>query len=165
MKLLAQSPTSSRSTSPSRSASPRYVYFTITASVSNVTLLGGLDSFGAKIVPATGALVAVGTSGSALGDEQGTSIAVDASTNIYLAEIYENTMNMDYRGGVYNVTAGGSTDFILARYDQTAFGADATAQATSFIFRRYTSVCFCWCRNEYQCGLLPVLITCQNLMQ
>lgn len=87
------------------------------ASSSTLTSAGGFDLFFGKYTSA-GALVWANKTGSANNDIA-VSIAVDASSNVYVAGAYTLTADFDFSAGVMNKTSLGGFDIFVGKYTST----------------------------------------------
>ena len=81
----------------------------------NLTSTGGSDIFISKL-DANGNFVWAKQMGET-GNDQGLSITVDASGNIYTTGIFRNTVDFDPGAGVYNLTAVVSNDVFISKLD------------------------------------------------
>ena len=87
------------------------------AGSSNLTSNGNYDIFFAKYAPNGNFIWANGMGGTSI--DQGNSIAIDESGNIYVAGNFKYTVDFDPGIGTFNLTAGGSTgsdDIFIAKY-------------------------------------------------
>jgi hypothetical protein len=78
----------------------------------NVTSNGGKDAFILKLSP-VGDFLSVGTFGSVLGNDNATSIFVDASNNQYITGSFTNTTDFDFGPSTYTLTSVVGTAYIL----------------------------------------------------
>jgi hypothetical protein len=85
------------------------------AGVTNLTSAGSLDVYVQKM-DANGNLLWAKRMGGTQGD-QGGSIAVDASGNVYVASIFAGTADFDPGAGIFNLTALGLHDMYLLKLD------------------------------------------------
>jgi len=85
------------------------------AGISNLTSIGILDAYFAKY-DNDGNLVWAKSIGGNSGD-QGRSIVVDNSGNVYLTGSFNNTVDFDPGAGTTNLTSEGASDVFFAKYD------------------------------------------------
>ena len=94
------------------------------AGVSNLTSAGGYDIFVSKL-DASGNFVWVKGMGG-VSDEEGHSIAIDLSGNVYTAGEFLATVDFDPGVGVANLTSAGSSDIFLVKLSMDNFRSKAT---------------------------------------
>ncbi|MEO5350176.1 MAG: SBBP repeat-containing protein, partial [Magnetococcus sp. YQC-3] len=85
--------------------------------VSNLTSAGGWDIFIQKL-DASGNLMWAKRAGAQSGD-QGYSLKVDDTGNVYLTGYFQNTVDFDPGEGVTNLTSEGSTDIFIQKLDSS----------------------------------------------
>lgn len=85
------------------------------AGVANITGAGGNDIFIAKY-DGSGNYVYAKTMGST-GNDNGNSLAVDGSGNVYVTGAFQGTADFDPEAGVVNLTSAGGNDIFVAKYD------------------------------------------------
>ncbi len=83
----------------------------------NLISVGDKDIFLAKYDAEGNYVYAIGFGGSS--DEQGKSVAIDASGNAYLTGIFKGTADFDPGAGTSNLTSAGDFDIFLAKYNAT----------------------------------------------
>jgi hypothetical protein len=84
-------------------------------STANLTSAGNGDVFVAKYDASGNYVYAKNIGGS--GTENGNSIKVDASGNIYITGVFSSTVDFDPGAGTVNLTSAGSQDIFIAKYD------------------------------------------------
>ena len=84
--------------------------------VSNVISAGYVDAFVVKLNAATGAFI-WGKSIGGLGFQQVSSLKINASGNIFMTGVFEQTTDFDPTGTTYNLTSYGSTDIFKMEWN------------------------------------------------
>jgi hypothetical protein len=85
------------------------------AGIANFTSIGLDDVFICKLDASGNYVWAQSFGGSSY--ENGSSIAIDASSNVYVAGYFQGTVDFDPSAGVYNVTSAGSIDVFIHKLD------------------------------------------------
>jgi hypothetical protein len=106
-----------------------------TANLSNA---GNFDVMYGKYAASNGAHLASFGAGQSL-EEQGTSVAVDAASNVYLAGSFSDAIDLDPIGNTAVRTAVGPRDGFFAKYSQSS---EPTAQPTGTTFSSITGYGF-----------------------
>ncbi len=91
--------------------------FNPTGTTTNLTSAGSVDIFFAKY-DSSGSLKWAKSAGGTSSDE-GYSIAVDGSGNVYLTGYFNGTADFDPSGGTTNLTSAGGDDIFFAKYDSS----------------------------------------------
>lgn len=86
------------------------------AGTANLTAVGGNDIYVNKL-DASGNYVWARSAGSTDFNERGNGVTVDASGNVYFTGGFHSVADFDPGAAVNNLTAGGSGDIFLAKYD------------------------------------------------
>lgn len=95
------------------------------AGIVNLTSLGGNDIFLAKFDGSGTYAWAVGMGGT--GTDQGLSVSLDASNNVYFTGSFRSTVDFDPSISVSNLTSAGSADIFVAKF--TSAGAHTWSRA------------------------------------
>jgi hypothetical protein len=89
--------------------------FDPSAGVFNLTSAGSVDIFVSKLDASGNFVWAKAMGGTSI--DQATSIAVDASNNVYTTGYFYNTADFDPSAGVANLTSAGSGDIFVSKLD------------------------------------------------
>ncbi|HMJ67501.1 MAG TPA: T9SS type A sorting domain-containing protein [Cyclobacteriaceae bacterium] len=108
------------------------------AGTANLTNAGDYDVMYGKYAASNGAHLASFGAGQTF-EEQGTSVAVDASSNVYLAGVFSDAIDLDAIGNTAVKTAAGPRDGFFAKYSQSS---EPTAQPTNPVFSSITGYGF-----------------------
>ncbi|HET6991335.1 MAG TPA: SBBP repeat-containing protein, partial [Bacteroidia bacterium] len=81
----------------------------------NFTSAGGEDIFLTKLSASGNLLWAEQFGGTS--DDEGTSVSIDGSGNVYIAGTFSNVVDFDPGPGVYNLTSAGAYDIFVAKLD------------------------------------------------
>lgn len=86
------------------------------AGVFNLIAVGGADIFISKL-DASGNFVWAKTMGGTGATDQGKSIKVDASNNVYITGFFSTTVDFDPSAGTFNLASAGGNDIFIAKLD------------------------------------------------
>ncbi len=90
------------------------------------------DIYIASYASADGSLRVARTLGGT-SDEEGTTIAVDGTGNVYTGGYFQGTTSFDFNSNLQDKASLGSADAYVAKYAQSAFAAEPVAQPTNLV--------------------------------
>ena len=94
----------------------------------NLTSAGGRDIFISKLDPSGNFLWAENTGSTS--DDEGQSIAVDVSGNVYATGYFRGTADFDPGPAVFNLTSAGNTDVFIVKLSQPSADLELTKTAS-----------------------------------
>ena len=115
------------------------VDFDPSAAAFNLVSTGLQDIYLASYSAATGAVNLAKKIGGT-SDDEGTTIAIDASNNVYTGGYFQGTASFDFSSTLQNKTSLGLWDGYIAKYSPRA--DEPTAQPTNLVFNTVTSTGF-----------------------